>query len=302
MAVNGISTFQVFQQTLNDVTKVQTELTQQQGQLSSGNKSRDFAGIANQLQQYMSLSESISKSDQYLNDNQILIERLDTTSSILNQLITTATELNSLISQRRTGVQSNGAFNLQLDGKWQIIASQLNTSSAGRYLFSGTKVDSPAVDTVNFPTLVVPGVPDKSYYLGSDQDITAQADDNVSLVYNVRADELGFQKIFAGLALARQANDQNSDQLFQDAYAFIQEGVLDIVSVRAKVDANKVSITDVNKSHESFKLYWQGLQESIGNTDILSVSTEVAVNQGILQAAFQAFAKINSLRLSDFLR
>jgi flagellar hook-associated protein 3 FlgL len=302
MAVNGVSTFQVFQQTLTDVIKVQTELTQQQGQLSSGNKSRDFAGIANQLQQYLSLNESVSKSDQYLNDNQIIIERLDTTSSILNQLITTATELNSLISQRRTGVQSNGAFNLQLDGKWQIIASQLNTSSSGRYLFSGTKVDSPAVDTTAFPTLSVPGVPDDSYYLGSEQDITAQADDNVSLIYNVRADDPGFQKIFAGMALAKQANDENSDVLFQQAFTFIQEGVQDIISVRAKVDANKVSVTDVNKTHESFKLYWKGLQESIGNTDILSVSTEVAVNQGILQAAFQAFAKINSLRLSDFLR
>ena len=32
------------------------------------------------------------------------------------------------------------------------------------------------------------------------------------------------------------------------------------------------------------------------------IFTRLAIDQGILQAAFQAFAKISSLRLSDFLR
>jgi flagellar hook-associated protein 3 FlgL len=302
MAITNVSTYQIFQQTLGDVTKVSSELAQQQGQLSSGNKSRDFAGIANQLQQYLSLNAAISQSDQYLNDNKTAQARLDTTSSILGQLITVATDLNNLIAQRRTGVQVSGAFQLQLEEKWQIMAGQLNTSSAGRYLFSGSQVDRPAVDVANFPSLVVPGVPDDGYYIGSKQDITLRADNNILITYNVRADDPGIQKIFAGMALARQADIENSDELFEQAYQLIQQGVTGVVSTKATVDANKVALTSIDTNHETFKLYWKGLQESIGNTDIVAVSTQVAVNQGVLQAAFQAFAKINSLRLSDFLR
>lgn len=302
MAISNVSTYQVFQQTLGDVTKVSSDLAQQQGQLSSGNKSRDFAGIANQSQQYLALSASIQQSEQYLNDNQVAISRLDATSSVLSQLVNVATDLNNLISARRTGVQVNSAFQLQIQEKWQIMVGQLNTNSAGRYLFSGSAVDQPAVDNVNFPTLTVPGVPDNGYYTGSNQDITLRADNNIVLNYNVRADDPGIQKIFAGLAMAKQANDANSDDLFQQAYNLIQDGIQGVISTKATVDSNKVAVTNINKNHENFKLYWQGLQESIGNTDIVAVSTQVAVNQGVLQAAFQAFAKINSLRLSDFLR
>lgn len=302
MPITNVSTHQLFLQTLSDVTKVSADLAQQQGQLSSGNKSRDFAGIAPQLQQYTALTASIAQSDQYLNDNQVVLARLETSSNVLNQLVTVATELNNLIANRRTGVQLNAAFQLQLQEKWQIMAGQLNTNSAGRYLFSGSDVTSPAVDSQNFPSLTVPGVPDAGYYTGSTQDLTLRPDNNITLVYNVRADEPGIQKIFAGLALAKEGDIENSDDLFQQAYDFIQEGILEVIAVKATVDANKVAITSINTNHETFKLYWQGLQETIGNTDIVAVSTQVAVNQGVLQAAFQAFAKINSLRLSDFLR
>ena len=302
MAISNVSTYQVFQQTLSDVTKVSSELSQQQGQLSSGNKSSDFAGIANQSQQYLALSASIAQSEQYLSDNKAVEARLETTSSILGQLIQVATDLNNLIAQRRTGVQVNSAFQLQLQEKWQIMVGQLNTNSAGRYLFSGSAVDKAAVNNVDFPTLTVEGVPDSSYYTGSQQDITLRADNSVVLTYNVRADDPGIQKIFAGLAIAKQADIENNDTLFQQAYAFIQDGVKGVVATKATVDSNKVAVSNINDNHEKFTLYWKGLQESIGNTDIVAVSTQVAVNQGILQAAFQAFAKINSLRLSDFLR
>ncbi len=302
MAISNVSTYQLFQQTLGDVTKVSSDLANQQGQLSSGDKSKDFAGISNQIQQYLSLSSSISQSDQYLNDNQVAGSRLDTTSNILSQLVTVANDLNNLIASRRTGVADSSTFQLQIQQKWQIMVSQLNTNSAGRYLFSGTQVDQPAVNTTDFPTLKVPGVPDDSYYTGSKQDLTLRADNNTLITYNVRADDPGIQKIFAGLALAKQGDQANSDDLLQQAYNMIQEGISGVVSTKATVDANKVALGTIDKNHQTFKLYWQGLQETIGNTDIVAVSTQVAVNQGILQAAFQAFAKINSLRLSDFLR
>ncbi len=67
------------------------------------------------------------------------------------------------------------------------------------------------------------------------------------------------------------------------------------------VNSNKVALSNTNTNLQTFQLYWKGVQENIGNTDLVSVSTQVAVDQGILQAAFQAFAKINSLHLSNFL-
>ncbi len=302
MAIPTISTYSVIQRTIGDVTKVQSDLFDAQVQLSSGKKSQDFRGIADQTQEYLSLDASMSKNDQYLNDNQLVDTRLNSTANALTNIVTIANSLQSLISQRRSGVSNSAAFQNQLDGLWKQLSTELNTSVNNQYLFSGTKTNTPAVQTTTFPTLAVPGTPDAGYYQGSSQDVTALLKDNTAIQYNVRADAPAFQKLFAGIATAAKGSADQSDATLSNAYDLIQSGIQDVISTQAVVNSNKVQLSTVNTSLTNLKLYWKGLQENIGNTDVISVSTQVAINQGVLQAAFQAFAKISALKLSDFLR
>lgn len=297
-----VSTYSIVQRTINDVAKVQNDLFNQQTQLSSGNKSQDFTGMADQAQQYLSLDAAMSKNNQYLTDNSLIATRLNSTASALTNIITIANNLQSLISQRRTGVSNSGAFQDQLDGLWKQLTTELNTSVNGQYLFSGTKTNVPAVDTENFPVLAKEGIPDAGYYQGSQQNVTALLKDDTAIQYNVRADAEPFQQVFASLAVAKQADQQIRDDLFTKAYDTLQQGIQGLISTQAVVNANKVQASTVDTNLQNQQLYLKGIQESIGNTDVISVSTQVAINQGILQAAFQAFAKISALRLSDFLR
>lgn len=302
MAISTISTYAVVQSTLSDVSKVEANLQQEQEQLSSGNASQDFAGLDSKVQQYLSLDAVLSKTNQYLNDNQIIETRINTTSTVLSQVISSGNDLANLISQRRSGVSNPSAFSLQLDGIFQQLAGQMNSSIGNQFLFSGSKTNRPAIDASTFPTLQKLGVADSGYYLGSRQDLTASPQDNSSVVYNVRGDAQGFQDIMAGLAMAKAGDSQNSDAYLQQAYDFVQKGVQEITNLQATVNANKVLFTTVDTNLQNSKLYFQGIQQGIGNTDLVSVSTQVATNQGILQAAFQVYAKITSLRLSDYLK
>lgn len=302
MAIPVISSYSIVQRTLNDVNKVQADLYSQQIQLSSGKKTQDFTGMADQAQEYLSLDATLSKNNQYLNDNQLLETRLNSTANSLTNIVTIANNLQNLISQRRSGVSNTGAFQNQLDGLWKQFTTELNSSVNNQYLFSGTKINVPAVNTTDFPKLAVDGVPDTGYYQGSAQDITALLKDNTSIQYNVRADAPAFQQLFAALAQASKADQNSSDIDFKKSTDLVQAGIQGVISMQALVNSNKVQVTTVNTSLTNLKLYMQGIQENIGNTDVIGVSTQVAINQGILQAAFQAFAKISSLRLSDFLR
>ncbi len=297
-----VSTLSVLQRTIDDVSKVQNNLLNQQIQLSSGRKSQDFTGMADQSQQYLSLDATLGKNDQYLNDNQLIETRLNSTANSLTNIVTIANSMQSLIAQRRTGVSNTGAFHNQLNGLWQQLTTELNASVNNQYLFSGTKTNVPAVNTATFPTLQTPGVPDSGYYQGSDQDVTALLKDDTAIQYNVRADAPAFQNLFAALAIAKQADQNSSDNDFKKSYDVLQKGIQGVISIQAQVNSNKVQATTVDSSLNNLKLYMKGIQENIGNTDVVSVSTQVAINQGILQAAFQAFAKISALRLSDFLR
>lgn len=303
MSVGRISTFALYQTTLNDASKVQANLGNLQQQLSSGDKSQDFAGLGgSSSEQFLLLEGKIAKTETYLNNNKIVTTRLNTTDNVLGQVIDTASNLRSLISQRRNISSNSAAFPETLKGVWQSLVSQLNTSQEGRYLFSGTSTDTPPVNPDTFPTVADDNQPNDNYYQGSKNDVILRADDNTEIAYNVRADDAGIQKIFAGLALAQKGHDNNSDEQLAKAYDLVVQGLDGVISSQSIVNQNKVAVDNINTQHSSFKLYFQGVKEEIGNTDLVSVSTQVAINQGILQASFQAFAKINSLKLSDFLR
>lgn len=302
MSVDTISTYAVFQSTIGDVSKLMTNLATAQQQISSGQKSNDFTGLSDQAQQYLSIDNILSKTNQYLHDNQIVEARVATTVTALDQIITTVTGLQSLISQRRSGAGNNAAFLTQVQGIWDQLAGQMNTTVSNQYIFSGTKTDVATVDPAAFPETLQPGVPDDSYYQGSRHDLTARPQDGTIVTYNVRGDEAGFQKLIAGIAMAKTADASNYDPDFKKSYDLVQAGLQDIVNAQARMNAIKVQYTSIDSNLNNIKLYWKGIQEAIGNTDMVTVSTQVAVNQGILQASFQAFAKITSLRLSDYLR
>lgn len=302
MAVNRVSTFALFQSTLGNVAKVDAQLANLQNQLSSGFKSKDFEGISDNATRYMQLEDRLARMKQYSQTNSVVQTRIDTTDTILSQIISVATEIKNLISQRRSGTLESGAFAAQLDANWKTLVGQINTTVEGRYLFSGGRTDTPPMDADNFPELPVNGVPSDSYYAGDQQDITVRASDSVELTYNVRADEEGFKKIFGGLALAKQGDLVDSDELLEEGYDMMAEGLENIIARQATVNSNSVTLQNINQEIVSLTTYWQGIKDDIVNTDIITASTQVAINQSILTAAFQSFARITSLRLADFLR
>ena len=308
MAIDGVSSYSLQQSTLRDASKVMADLATQQEQLSSGVKSQDFAGIASDAQQYLALDNKMSRNQQYITDNQVASTRLDNTTTAIGDITTIATNIRNLILQRRNSSQADTlGYDEQLNGYWQALTSALNTNIGGRYLFSGSKTDTPPVDTQNFPTTQVEGVPDSTYYKGSTQNLSFRPNDNVQITYNVRADDPAFQQIFAGLALAKTApsgsnNNSSTDDLLSQAYDLLTNGLASLNTVAATVNSNKLLLQNISDRQNSQQLYWKGLKENLINTDLVSVSTQVAVNQGILTASFQSFAKINSLRLVDFLK
>ncbi len=310
MTVDRISSYNLVQSTLINVGKAQAELANQQIQLSSGFKSQDFAGISGQAVQYLQLQDKLARTDNYISNNTLIKPRLDTTSTILDQVINTATSLQNIISQHIGDTEDTGGgavFDTQLHNLWQTLISQLNTTLEGRYLFSGSATSTPAVDANNFPTLLDPDTPtpDDGYYLGNQNDLTVRASDSVQFTYNVRADAPGFQKIFAGLAMAQLGDSlpgDAGDAKMAIAEDLVQAGLKEVITIRAQVHANSVALNNINSDLGAQTAYFNGVRDNLVNTDLVSVSTQVAVNQGILQASFQAFARITSLQLSNFLR
>lgn len=301
MALSRIGSFMMHQSLLRDVTDTQRRLFETQTQISSGFKSQNFAGINGEVENFTALESKMKKSQTYIDNNTLVISRLRQTDIALDQIIETVDDIQDLIVRRRS--PSGGiSFAQQMEALKKQLASQLNTNAEGRYLFGGTRTDIPPVLDNPVPITHVLGVPDDGYYQGSTEDITIRAQDNFEIQYNVRADDAAFQEVFAGLFRGIQGDGINSDTILKDAQELIDSGLQGIIALRAKVNATTVSLEEINQRHSDLRLYWKGVTENLVKTDLVEASTQVAVDQAVLTASFQAFARISSLRLADFLR
>jgi flagellar hook-associated protein 3 FlgL len=303
MPLTRISTYAQQQLTLRDVTNTESRLTDLQNQISSGFKSSNYEGLAGQVEPLAAVDHKLSKTQNYLENNSVALTALHTTDNALSQLIQSANELKNEVLLRRNDSFGNAPeFQDEVQGAWKQITAQLNSTSGGRYVFSGSATNTQAVDDSNFPLLAAVGIPDDGYYTGSKQDITLRAQDNFDLKYNIRADDPAIQKIFAGIAMAALGGTTGDDTTLKQAYDLLADGIQDVTSLQAENNTNIVTVNNINDQHNAQNLYWKGVKEDMVNTDIVSASTQVATNQGILQASFQIFARITSLRLSDYLR
>lgn len=301
--LDRVSTYATFLTTLGNISRVDSELANLQNQLSSGYKSQNFAGISENSRQFMQLEDRLARSDRYQANISMVRTRVETTSTILGQMIDSANTLKIMISNRRNEALDDGAsFTPRLEALWRTVVAQMNTEVDGRYIFSGSRTDTKPVEDSAFPTLTDPSELSDAYYHGDDSSLNVRVADNVEIQYNVRANDTGIQKIFAAIALAKQGDTADSDVLLEQAYEYVLEGIQGVISAQAFTNSNTVTLNNEETNIVALKTYWKGVKEDIANTDIISASTQVSLNQGILQSAFQASAKIWSLRLVDFLR
>ncbi len=301
--ISRVSTYNTHQSTLSDAVSVQAQLAKLQTQVSSGLKADTYSDLAGQVEPYAALSNRLSRTNLFVQQNSITTSRLQTMSNALDQVIQIGNDTKNLIVLARSGAGATDslAFDERLDGLWSALTAQLNTNSDGHYLFSGTRTDTPPMNT-EFPDLQEDGVPDDGYYQGNKENTQMRVQDGYEFAQTARADDPSIQKLVAAFAVARQAHAEGDDTMMGEAFNLIQEGLSGVNNLQAVINTYSINVTNATEGLKTLQLYWKGVQEDMVNTDLVSASTQIAMNQSILQASFQAFARINQLKLSDYLR
>lgn len=303
MTVTRISTFNTHQSTLSDAASVQNRLFILQNQVSSGLKADTFKDLNGRVESFAAVDNRLKRTDLFLQQNTLLGDRLRTMSTVMDQVVDISGDFKNLLVLAKSETNRNSlAFEERLNGLWGAFAGQLNTNMDGRYLFSGTKTDVPPLDPDTYPSLVNGDTPDSGYYNGASENQVFRVQDDYEITQSVRADDPTFQKIAAAFSLAKEAQATGDDTKLDQAFTYISDAIKGATDIQAVINTNMINVEGVNDKLSSLKLYWKGVKESMVNTDLISASTEIAMNQATLQASFQAFARINQLKLSDYLR
>ncbi len=301
MVANRTSTLQFHQTLLGNFSRVQGDLVKLQRQISSGRIADTFQELNGKVEKVSSYEFKLSVTTQYVESNTQAIARLETMNGAVGSVISVTNELQSLITQARGATQAQYPIFAQAAmSKLDQIAGFLNTNIGGRYLFAGTKTNVPPVMSP-VPNNVNLGVPDTNYYQGNTTDQSVRAQENIEVSYGIRADNIAFQNLVASVHMFVDGLNNNKMVNIEAALELSNAAQEGLNAVQSKINGDSVLLQDINSFHGATDAYVRGIVGEETATDVAKASTEVALNEAILQASFSAFATVNNLRLTNFL-
>ncbi len=290
------------QLTLNNVRATQERLQEAQIQVSTGQKSRSYAGIFKDATRLVSLESSQARLKQFVENNTIISNRLDRMDSAISNIFDALSDLRTTLIQA-TSDSSSGEVRLNeiANNLLSTVTGQLNTKENGRFLFAGSKTTTQPV-TVPVPDPTTFGVPENNYYQGDSVELTARIDEATTIAYGMTADRSGFQDAIAALKAAIEAGSTGNRSLMETALTLTNKALHTIAGYRAEIGSDLKTIERANSNNNDLLTFIEGSISDIENVDVTEVVAKMSIDQTVLQASYLTLARIGDLTLLDFLR
>lgn len=294
-----------YQRNISYILDTESRLNLAQLQLSSGQKSDNYAGIAGDVRRLVNVQDSYVGSKQYSSSNSLVDQRLQIMESSVSQIFDVLTNYKTLLVN---GLNAQNSADLALPTQAQSlldeVASLLNVQDDGRYLFAGSRTDTAPVDQSKLPVAYT--IPSASgaaigYYQGDNVQLSVQADVNYSVQYGINADEPGFEEAIRALheVIIGTPNDKAT---MNDALGIVTQALNDVSDIRTKIGAARSALQDVNSRLDQYQLYSEKTISDLENVDVTETITRMNQDQTAIQASFMTLSRLSQLTLTNFLR
>ncbi|MBT5414489.1 MAG: hypothetical protein HOH66_08920 [Rhodospirillaceae bacterium] len=303
-----VATLAQFNATLSNIQDAQARTAEAQIKISSGQKAQRYSGISGEARRLVSFEAAHLRTARFMENNQRIDGRLQIMETNISTIMDIATSLRAdLIS-----VGSGAGTGLQVDDTasqlLREMASLLNVSVEGRYLFGGGVTDRPPVD-LDDPAFLPPGstypsAADTAYYQGDSTKLTTRADQNVEITYGMTADEPTFEKTIRALHLTATAvsGDQVDQARIDEALGLIGEAIDDLPDLIGRIGATRRTLENVNAKHDDFQLYTEQTIADIEAADITLTLAQISEDSTVLEASYATLGQLSRLSLLDYLR
>lgn len=298
-----ISTFSQTGSLIDNNLRLQSEYSRGQIQISSGLKSQNYEGIADEAQRLLSL-ESDQKRLTAQTDNAELVQTrinlmFDSLGTIIDFSLKFAADLTAAISDvvnNTTHVQNTAQQLLEQ------TQSSLNVEMAGRYLFSGSATRTPPINinAVGFGGAVIPSAPDTDYYQGNSFVHDVEVDDNYSINYGITGDNAAIEKIMRAYDLVRTTPGNQATLL--EAHDILSEGIDELSEERSALSQASSSIDDKIEDNKQELLLLQNMSSEINEVDIAAATVRLKEVEFQIEASYQVTTQLLNLSILDYIR
>lgn len=320
-----ISDLSLHQLTLAQTLNTQSRMADLQIQVSSGQKAQRYSGIASDAHRLVSLQDAHSRTAQYLQTNQIVDSRLTTMESSISQMFDGATQFRTLLVNALNGDNADD-LSIQTAAKnfKEQFANLLNVQVDGRYLFAGSRTDTPPVDLNGWsvppnltPPLTLPLPQYKSeYYKGDNVQQSAEIDTDQTIDYGITADDDSFEYLLRAAKYVESTGSPPDRDTLETALALVNTALgtaspdpargapaisRDLADLRSLVGTSRKAIEQANTRHNDFTLQLEQNIGDIQSVDVAQALTELSTQQTQLQASYMTLSRLSQLSLLEFL-
>ena len=313
-----IATFSQNQFLLQDVLRNERRVFEDQQRVSSGFKSPDYKGIARDVATLSGAKTIQKKTETFIESNTDLRRRLEIYDVALQGLFDAADQLRQDLI---TGVNTNSGIGLRdkINNLYDTAVSLLNTRENGRYIFSGTRTDAPAVNATTTTALAALGVGNHAQAFDNNTiKQRAKIDENQTLTYGVLADgaatELfeSFQRLVlfddgtnnfgftTGGPFSNELTDDQRDFLIQE----LAQATQAVDETNIAVAENGVlmrSLEDAQTRHEADRIFIKVFIGDIQDVNAAEAISQLNLDQLALDASFRVYSQLTRLSLIDFI-
>ena len=298
-----VGTMQLFNQGVSAMLDQQSQLLKTQLQLATGkriiNPSDDPTGAA----ELIGLSELSTITRQYQTNSDQLRARLEFEDTALNAVVDDVQRVRELAVRGlndTNGASERTAMALEIRQILEEVVGLANSKNAnGEYMFAGYQVqDSPFADTGGGVFTYAGDSGQRQIQVGPERRI-ADGDSGQSVFLDIPSSGGGTESIFAtlnSLATALEANAPNASSLDQ------LDNVLDhIVGVQASVGARLNAVDSQGSVNTALMDQLEVTRSDIEDLDYAEAASRLSQQSVALQAAQQAFVRVQGLSLFDFI-
>jgi flagellar hook-associated protein 3 FlgL len=271
-------------------------------QLASGLKSPTFKGIASETQRLLNVERNYTALKNYNMNSTIVGGNVDIAYNAVKSIIDLGNNfLQTLTSAMNGNLGDPQVTKNQADILIKEVAGLLNTSSGGRYLFAGSKIDTPPVDLSDpaFTPATVPSTPNTAYYQGDSTVLSTQVSETLTLNYGFKADDPAFEKLIRCLNIAY--NNPSNQAAIVEAEGLLQDSIDGMANVFSQMSTYARTIENQSQRNEEDMSVMNNLVGSLKGIDIAAVTVRQKELETQIEASYASSVKILNLKLTDYI-
>ena len=307
--IDRVGTLGLSQTMLSSYSSIQARIANTQGQISSGKIGTQYADTKDQAGVLAAAKSKTATISDYTASVTSVSNRLDLYDTQLQGLSDVAGQLRQALGDAlATG--NGDALMQKMQALYQEAVTTLNTQVDGKYIYGGSRTDTPPV---NAPTLAdlaaAPTV--ASVFDNTTLNQTDRIDDNETIQTGINASDVAtnlFQMFKDIAGFDGGGSGPFSTKLSQAQTTFLNGENVASPAIQSGIDAiaasNGVRAKEAQSAldrHQSMATYFTKFIGDIQDADLPTAITNLNLDQAAAEASGRMIASLNQLSLLNFL-